>query len=873
MKKILLLIFLFFAFVVQALAMHITGGEIYYALTNVSGNQYTYHVTVKLYKDCFSTTPLDGTIGVAIFENSNFSIAWSNNSIAKANEIRENLSSPSPCISNPPTVCYDAGFYVFDVTLPGTAKGYTIAYQRCCRIQGINNISNSLNAGSTYTAIIPGNSIIANAPQNNSAHFIGIDTVVVCAKNYFCYNFGAEDGDNDSLSYLFGPAFDGGTSTAPAPIPPAPPPYESLLYNSPYNSDEPLGSTVTLDPKTGMMCGKAPSTGIYVVTVYVTEWRNGVAIAVQRKDLQIKIGDCNTTASVPIAFDIKGIQVNPNYSSCNGYDFTLQNAQPSPLIHTYYWDFGDGGTSSSPTPSHTYSDTGAYIVKLVINRGEQCTDSSTTVIHIYPGFFPGFTYSGFCSGHPTQFTDTSKTTFGTINSWSWNFGDASSSNNTSQLQNPSHTFPAINNYPVTLIVTSSKGCIDTVHLNVSIIDKPPINLAFRDTLLCKGDTLQLHATGTGVFSWTPFANMTNANTSDPTVKPLATTHYSVQLNDNGCLNFDTVQVRVISVVTLIPMPDTTICATDGIQLHASTDGLRFLWTPATGLSDPNVLNPIATPITTTKYQLTATVGSCVAQASINVKVAPYPKANAGNDTTICFSASAQLHANITGSSFSWSPSSTLTNSNSLNPFATPANTTSYILTVTDTLGCPKPWNDTVVVNVLPKVRAFAGKDTAVVVGQPLQLTASGGTTYSWSPGTALNNPNIFNPVAIYDGSFDSIKYFVTVQNDKGCTDVAQLNVKIFKTDPRIFVPTAFTPNGDGKNDLFRPIPVGISKFDYFRVYNRWGQLVFSTTIAGEGWNGKVAGQVQGSGVYVWIVQGTDFTGKTVFAKGTMTLIR
>jgi gliding motility-associated-like protein len=252
---------------------------------------------------------------------------------------------------------------------------------------------------------------------------------------------------------------------------------------------------------------------------------------------------------------------------------------------------------------------------------------------------------------------------------------------------------------------------------------------------------------------------------------------------------------------------------------------------------------------------------------------PYPGANAGKDTVICYNSSAQLHGIITGSSFSWSPAGSLNNPNILNPIATPPGTTSYVLSVTDVLGCPKPKRDTIVVTVLPKVNAFAGKDTAVVVGQPLHFNATGGVSYLWSPATALNNTGIHNPTGLYDGSFDSIRYKVVVRDQANCADSAFVTIKVFRTNPQIFVPTAFTPNGDGKNDLFRPIPVGISRFDYFRVYNRWGQLVYSSTNLELGWDGKIQGRDQGSNTYVWMVKGVDFTGKEVFAKGTVTLIR
>jgi gliding motility-associated-like protein len=321
------------------------------------------------------------------------------------------------------------------------------------------------------------------------------------------------------------------------------------------------------------------------------------------------------------------------------------------------------------------------------------------------------------------------------------------------------------------------------------------------------------------------------------------------------------------------MADTVICATDSVQLSAVTDGLRFSWTPSVNMNDPSLLRPTVLPASTTTYQITATIGHCNTTDDVTVTLVPYPGVNAGPDTTVCFDTKAQLHASINGSSFTWSPSSSLDDPNSLNPLASPRGTTKYVLTVRDNLGCPKPSRDTVVVNVLPKINAFAGRDTAVVIGQRLQFNASGGAGYFWMPSTALSRNNIKDPVGVYDGSFDSIRYKLLVVYEAGCIDSAYVTVKVFKTNPRVFVPTAFTPNGDGKNDYLRPIAVGISKFDYFRIYNRWGQLVYSSPDTERGWDGRIGGKEQNTATFVWMVKATDFTGKVFVDKGTVTLIR
>jgi hypothetical protein len=164
--------------------------------------------------------------------------------------------------------------------------------------------------------------------------------------------------------------------------------------------------------------------------------------------------------------------------------------------------------------------------------------------------------------------------------------------------------------------------------------------------------------------------------------------------------------------------------------------------------------------------------------------------------------------------------------NTLSPIAKPQTTTSYAITVTDTMGCPKPVSDTTTITVIP-VLAYAGNDTTIVAGQPLQLNASGGTSYVWSPATGLNNPNVANPVVILGAQYDSVTYHVVVKNMEGCTAGAEVKVIVFKTRADIFIPTAFTPDNNGLNDVLLPKPVGIKQFLYFRIYNRWGAVIVS----------------------------------------------
>jgi gliding motility-associated-like protein len=426
---------------------------------------------------------------------------------------------------------------------------------------------------------------------------------------------------------------------------------------------------------------------------------------------------------------------------------------------------------------------------------------------------------------------------------------------------------------VGLIVTNSKGCIDTVHQDYTVRDKPLLNLPFRDTLICSIDSLLIHVSNPGIYSWKPNKNILFANTADPIVFPKDTTRYIVSLADNGCINTDTVTVNVLQFIKVDLGNDTLICKTDTIRLNPVSYALGYKWTSSSGVLISNIKRPLVQPLVNTKYYVTANLGKCEDKDSIQLKVVPYPVAIVGPDTTICLGSRIQLRSTVVGSSYSWTPANSLVNASVFSPIAGPSKTTVYVLKVSDTLGCPKPSSDTILVTVAPKIIANAGRDTVALPGQPLQLEATGGQNYLWTPEIFLSNINIPNPIATLDANIDSIKYKVKVLDANGCFSEDDIVIRVYKTGPDIFVPSAFTPNGDGKNDVLKPYTVGISKLSYFNVYNRWGQLVFTTTELGKGWDGIFNGNPQPANAYVFSTEGTDYTGKTVYRKGTTVLIR
>jgi gliding motility-associated-like protein len=317
----------------------------------------------------------------------------------------------------------------------------------------------------------------------------------------------------------------------------------------------------------------------------------------------------------------------------------------------------------------------------------------------------------------------------------------------------------------------------------------------------------------------------------------------------------------------------TICQGQSVVLPAGSNGVKFSWSPTTGLSDPNVLTPTASPATTTQYTLTTTWGACTGKQGVTVNVNPAPVPDAGPNQQTCDGVSVQLHG--TGGQCSWTPITWLDNSGSATPtVVSPTHTITYSLNVTDANSCTSLQPAMVTITVMPQAVVSAGNDTSILKGKSVQLGAadvngSGFTSWTWSPASGLSDPATQDPVATPQVT---TTYIVEATSPAGCTATGSVTLKVYATVD-ILVPSGFTPNGDGHNDVLRAIPMGIREFRYFVVYNRWGVRVFQTTDPTIGWDGTIGGQAQPSDTFVWMAAGVDYDGNLIQRKGTTILIR
>lgn len=358
---------------------------------------------------------------------------------------------------------------------------------------------------------------------------------------------------------------------------------------------------------------------------------------------------------------------------------------------------------------------------------------------------------------------------------------------------------------------------------------------------------------------------------------LATGNYNnIKIRDaNGCVTNQSAIVVLTDTMRLDLGADSTICFGTTITLIPQTNALTdtFRWTPRATLNLDTVRTPIASPTDTTKYYLTAKWGVCTRTDSITVNVLHKPVPYAGKDTTICYKTNAFLNgsaSNLSGTvNYAWTPADSLNTPNAATTIARIDTTRTFYLRVTDNYGCNFSVVDSMTVFMMPPLVVFAGNDTNAIINRPHQLLATGGVNYVWSPAGPLNNPFIANPLATL--SHDT--YFtVRVTDAIGCTDDDDVFIKVYE-GPMYYLPNAFSPNGDGLNDIFIPVPVGIRSTDYFRVFNRFGQIMFQTKEWMKGWDGTLKGKPAEAGTYVWMIKGIDKNGSVVEMKGTIILLK
>jgi gliding motility-associated-like protein len=427
----------------------------------------------------------------------------------------------------------------------------------------------------------------------------------------------------------------------------------------------------------------------------------------------------------------------------------------------------------------------------------------------------------------------------------------------------------------TVVINDANGFSGTATASISAIPLPSIAVqAIPATCTDNDGVIDIDATG-GTPPYQFMIDQSSAVASSHFTGLSNGVHQAGVMDARGCIAQTAAVIPLNNTLTAGIASPAPICQGKQVLLAAVSNAENFSWTPQDGLNKTNILTPEASPSATTAYTLTASTGVCQQTTNVTVTVYPAPVADAGTGVSICFGASTQLHGSG-GNTYVWTPALYLSDPTAPDPeVKDPLNTITYTLTVTDERGCVSLSNNAVVVTVTPLPAVWIGNDTSILAGQPVPMVlqdvnGSGFESFSWSPATGLDDASIRDPVA---SPQESITYTVLAGTAAGCQAQGTRSIKVYSGVADIFVPNAFTPNGDGHNDVLHALPVGIRDFKYFAVFSRWGQRVFYTTDPAKGWDGSTAGHYVPATTYVWIAAGVDYRGVLVEHKGTVILVR
>jgi gliding motility-associated-like protein len=782
---------------------HIVGGEIKYKY--LGGKQY--QISFIIYRDCASgTAEFDGdapkgpnysvpefTFGVIPDGNVNTISQYSypSNVIPF---VKNQVVQIDPIIQNSCLTinnsCVEAYEYSTTISVPDLNKGYTLIYQRCCRNAGILNIQNYPGQpdkpGFTLMAYIPPTATY----QNSSATFKSFPPIFICVNQAFYFDHSAKDPDNDSLAYSIMTPYQGlsplsnqASTTSPSTLG-----LQRINWQPPYSESNVLGGSppLSIDPVTGLLYCKPNTQGRFVVSVVCKEYRNGKIIDSIYRDFQFNVVSCDIPNAQMSFMKDKPYDplknVGTYYINCD--NLTVNFSHQSTNYSSLKWNFGDpnsgaNNTSTAETPSHTFSSPGDYTITLYAYKynssGQLCVDSLKRFVKVYPTFLASFNPTNACQGVPITFIDNTRSDVGTVNSWAWTFGDGGSAG----TQNTTHTFNNAGTYSVKLVTTNNKECKDDTSINITIFPLPSIKYAINTPcldgyLVYENKTTISSPSSISSFKWVQIDGTVSTNIKD-SIYLSKSGNYSMKLvaiSNNSCIDSAIIPVNVSAKPIITASNDQTICYNDSAQVSAS-GGVRYEWSPASLVSNPNIANPFVKPIYNipqTYFVKGYTSFGCSNIDSVTISFFPKPTLNAGKDTNVCLNAQSSSFKNsytmnVTGNciKFLWSPALYLDNPTIQNPTSTPTQSTTYFVTGTDINNCRVV--DTISVLALDSsIDIVPMKDTSICRFDTLTIynqNQGQGTLYNWTPAIYISNPNVQNPRVF---PHDTTKYTLTITN-------------------------------------------------------------------------------------------------------------
>ena len=566
-------------------------------------------------------------------------------------------------------------------------------------------------------------------------------------------------------------------------------------------------------------------------------------------------------------------------------------ALPGNDLLWYSADTGGIGSSTAPIPATGTVGTLYYYVTQKILFGCESFRKKIT-INVYPTPVVNFTVNQTrqcLTNNAFVFTNTS--TNQSSATFNWNLGGGQTSTDTSTTKN----FAAVGNYSVSLQVTNGGLCTASKTATVTVLPQPiaaftyPPVICQNQTPIIFTNTSYVPGNAATISNWWWNANGTILQTQAPTTYiPTIAGALPVQLvvktvegcisdTSNAFINIRYQPTAALKLSTLL-CDNELLKFTDASYLPQTAPAdesiTKWYWEFDSPMNTSAMQNPVTVlPAGSRQARLKAETNfgcQSIEKDSVFIVNAKPQIAISINDSCVFrpirYAASDVLN---TVNKWYWDFGKGLKqNSASVTQTYTSSGDRPFTVVAFSIYGC----KDTITRPfTIYDNTAFAGRDTIVAWDEPLQLNAHGhpNTSYTWTPAIGLNDAHIGNPVATL---VKDQLYQMDAMTDKGCDAHSKIMVKRFK-GPELYIPSAFTPNGDGKNDLLKVFPVGISKFGQLSVYNRQGQRLFYTTDFSKGWDGKINGDPAPSAAYVAYATATDYRGRLMENKLTVVLIR
>ena len=420
------------------------------------------------------------------------------------------------------------------------------------------------------------------------------------------------------------------------------------------------------------------------------------------------------------------------------------------------------------------------------------------------------------------------------------------------------------------------GCAVTDVVTIYVLPNS-ISVSPIDTAICFGQVVQVVGTGNSNFTyqWIPTAGIASYTSISPLITPDTSALYTVTASFHRCPDmYATLNLNVQPNPSVYIGGNRFLCEYDTLHLNASVSpawygSYIYTWTPAANLDNNTTSTVVFSGLNTANLHLVVTTSAgCTSNDSALITVIPGNFATILPDTDFCPHDSMMLVpvSSVPGVTYHWYPAYYLSDSLGSNPVIKPISTQTYTIVATAD-GCKDTITFTATVH--PAAVLIIPDSVTITPGESYSIEPSTNcTNFAWFPPAGLNATTISNPVARPD---ISTEYYVTATTDWGCITRDSITINIDGSSS-IAMPNAFTP-GNGVNNEFKVIMKGITSLNHFRIYNRWGNLLFETTSLDQGWDGTYKGQPQPFGVYVYEIEAVSTSGAILNKVGNITLLR